>query len=145
MRTRFQPLRWKAASLAAVQIAALYGLAALGNVVSAKLHLPVPGSIIGVVVLFGLLRSGLVKVEWIERGADLLIGELLLFFIPSSVGVIAYAHLFRQDGLKLLAVVAAGTVLVMLVTGSVAEVMWRLRNRSQRSDEGAQAREANAS
>lgn len=139
-----QPSRLRDIGIALVQIAGLYAVTALCNAVVRWLHLPVPGSILGVALVFALLQSGIVKLRWVEQGADLLIRELLLFFIPSSVGVMAYAPLMRQDGWKVVAVVAVGTVLVMVVTGGVAEAVWRARNRTPRVEQNP-SREANAS
>ncbi|WP_206830344.1 CidA/LrgA family protein [Alicyclobacillus fructus] len=144
VRSVLEASRLKQAGFTAVQIAVLYGMTALCNAAVRWLHLSVPGSIVGVLLVFLLLKSGVVKLSWLERGADFLIRELLLFFIPSSVGVMAYAHLMKQDGLKVMAVVVVGTALVMTVTGSVAELVWRVRNR-QANDARTEPNEVNAS
>ncbi len=136
--------RLRATAVALVQIAGLYAVTLACNAVARWLHLPVPGSILGVALVFALLQLGVVKLRWIERGADLLIRELLLFFIPSSVGVMTYAPLMRQDGWKIVAVVVVGTLLVMTVTGGVAEAVWRARNRRPRLEQDP-SREASAS
>lgn len=49
------------------------------DLLARTLHLPVPGSILGMVVLFILLQTRVVKLRWIEVGAAWLLGELLLF------------------------------------------------------------------
>jgi len=71
-----------------VQIGYLYILLFVGNSIARLLHLPIPGSIIGLVLLFLLLQFHMIKLEWIELGAGLLLSELLLFFIPSAIGII---------------------------------------------------------
>lgn len=48
---------------------------------STYLHLP--GSVLGLLLLFLLLQVKIVKVEWVELGAALLLAQLLLFsFLP---------------------------------------------------------------
>ena len=83
-----------------VQIGYLYILLLIGNTIARLLHLPIPGSIIGLVLLFLLLQFHIIKLEWIELGAAVLLSELLLFFIPSAIGVIDYHALFgaRNEG-----------------------------------------------
>lgn len=61
------------------------------------------------------------KLEWIELGAGLLLSELLLFFIPSAIGVIDYDALFGVQGIKVIAVIVGSGVAVMLATGYMAE------------------------
>ncbi len=104
-----------------VQIVYLYILLFVGNSIARILHLPIPGSIIGLVLLFLLLQFHIIKLEWIELGAGLLLSELLLFFIPSAIGVIDYDALFGVQGMKVVLVIVVSAIVVMLVTGYTAQ------------------------
>ncbi|GMA58329.1 holin-like protein CidA [Alicyclobacillus sacchari] len=117
-----------------LQIAILYGLADVGGLISKLLHTPVPGSIFGLMLLFLLLQFRVLKLEWIARGGELLIREMLLFFVPSSVGIMTYGHLMLHEGLQILVTIVTSTAIVMLVTGTIADNIWnaRQRHRSQR-------------
>lgn len=50
------------------------------------------------------------------HGADFLLGELLLFFIPPVVGVIQYQDLLIISGWKILLVILISTTLVMMAS-----------------------------
>lgn len=52
--------------LTVIQIALLFIFARLINWVTALLHINIPGSIIGIVILFTLLHFNIIKLEWIE-------------------------------------------------------------------------------
>lgn len=104
-----------------LQIGYLYIILFVGNSISSLLHMPIPGSILGLGLLFLLLQFKIVKLEWIELGAGLLLSELLLFFIPSAIGVIDYNTLFGVQGMKVIAVIAGSGIVVMLATGYIAE------------------------
>jgi len=106
--------------LAAIQIAGLMGFSLLMNRLAVWMHLPVPGSILGIFVLFLLLHFRIVKLEWVELGANWLLAELLLFFIPAAVGVMNYIPLLEQDGIRILAVVILSTLIVMVSSGLLA-------------------------
>ncbi len=106
--------------LAVVQVAALMGFSELMNRLAAWTHLPIPGSILGIFVLFLLLQFRIVKLEWIELGAAWLLAELLLFFIPAAVGVMNYIPMLEQDGVRILAVVVFSTLIVMISSGLLA-------------------------
>ncbi|OZB93455.1 CidA/LrgA family protein [Paenibacillus sp. XY044] len=103
-----------------VQIAVLMLFSYAMNQLAGLLHLPVPGSILGIIVLFLLLESGVVKLKWIEVGANWLLAELLLFFIPAAVGVMKYFSMLESDGVRILLVVIFSTVVVMASSGLTA-------------------------
>ncbi len=75
------------------QILLLFSYTLIMEKISALLHLKVPGSILGLILLFILLQTKVIKLKWIEVGGNWLVAELLLFFIPSAVGVIQYKQL----------------------------------------------------
>jgi holin-like protein len=102
----------------------------MGNELSPLLHLPVPGSILGMIFLFLALKAGVVRIQWVESGGNFLLGEMLLFFIPPVVGIINYEQLMKIDGWQFLVVILVSTILVMGTTGLVAE--WIARKRGIR-------------
>jgi holin-like protein len=104
-----------------LQIAFLVLLNSVGNVISRVLHLPIPGSIVGLIILFLLLQFKIIKVEWINKGASWLLAELILFFIPSAVGVINYQKAIGSQWGRLVAVIVLGTLTVMAFTGLTAQ------------------------
>ncbi|KQY82114.1 holin [Paenibacillus sp. Root52] len=115
--------------LGILQVAILMAFSLLMNQLAGALHLPVPGSILGMVVLFLLLQTGVVKLRWIEVGAAWLLGELLLFFIPSAVGIMNYMPMLEHDGLQILFIVLLSTFLVMVCTGLVATQIAKRKER----------------
>ncbi len=111
------------------RIAQILGLAALwqfGQTVSALSGLPIPGAVIALVTLLGLLLSGVIPAWLIARGADWLIAELLLFFIPAVMILPRYAGLLLEELLPLAAIVAVGTLLAMAGSALAVDLVWRL-------------------
>ncbi|QOT09692.1 CidA/LrgA family holin-like protein [Paenibacillus sp. JNUCC32] len=87
---------------------------------AAWLNIGIPGSILGIVVVFILLETKILRLEWIELGANWLLAELLLFFIPAAVGIMKYFPMLEAEGLQILAVVLFSTVIVMVSSGLTA-------------------------
>ncbi|WP_339220431.1 CidA/LrgA family holin-like protein [Paenibacillus sp. FSL W7-1332] len=87
---------------------------------AAWLNIGIPGSILGIVVVFILLEIKVLRLEWIELGANWLLAELLLFFIPAAVGIMKYFPMLEAEGLQILAVVLFSTVIVMVSSGLTA-------------------------
>ncbi|MCC9088121.1 CidA/LrgA family holin-like protein [Bacillus pumilus] len=110
---------------------ALFVFAKLMNVLAAFLHLRIPGTILGILVIFLLLHFNIIKLKWIELGAVWLLGELLLFFIPSAVGVIDYGKLLSQSGTSIVLVVLLSTFVVMLSTGMMTQMIAKRKERKK--------------
>lgn len=103
------------------QIVFFVAIARLSDALVDWLALPVPGAIVGILLLFALLKLNVVKLRWIDKGADWLLAEMLLFFIPAAVGVIRYKSLVAHSGLRMAAVILISTVAVMACAGWIGE------------------------
>ncbi|SAK73036.1 CidA/LrgA family protein [Caballeronia ptereochthonis] len=113
----------------ALQSAALAGIWVAADFVARKLALPVPGGVIGLVVLLALLFCGGVAPRWVKAGADWLLSDMLLFFIPAAVAAVQYGGLFMEDGWRLALVVVAGTLMVMVAVAFAVDQAARLERR----------------
>jgi len=116
------------------QIAALYAISYGANGLVAWLKLPVPGSMVGIALLFGLLQAKVVRLEWLEEGAKWLHSEMLLFFIPATVGIMQYAGLLRTNGLAVAVSVVGSTVLVLTCAGYAAQRAAMRKERTARDN-----------
>lgn len=117
-----------------VQIVLIVALSKIADLLVMVLHLPVPGSIVGIALLFALLKLGLIKLSWIDLGAKWLLAEMLLFFIPSTVGIVNYESLVKTSGLSLFIIIVSSTVAVMLCAGFAAQLLSRKQLRSQEQE-----------
>jgi len=90
------------------------------------LGLPVPGGVLGLALLLALLLTGGVAPRWIKAGADWLLSDMLLFFVPAAVAVVQYGGLFKSDGWRLALVVVVGTLLVMVAVAYTVDQAVRL-------------------
>ncbi len=105
--------------------AALLACQLVGEVVARGFGLPVPGPVLGLVLLVAALH---VVQRWrpadpgawertdVVRVSDGLLGGLALLFVPAGVGVVQYLGLLREQALALGVALVASTVLTLLVT-----------------------------
>jgi holin-like protein len=112
------------------QVVFLIAFSWLMNLLMEICHLNIPGSIVGIVVLFVLLQTKLIKLEWIDLGAKWLLAEMLLFFIPSAVGIVQYKDLMLDSGVRILVVVVVSILIVMAGTGLIAENLAKSKERN---------------
>lgn len=97
----------------------LVAFAALGTALTSALALPLPGSVVGMVLLWGALSLGLVRLHWLGDAADGLLAILGLLFVPATVGFIEYLSAGAAWGLWLL-VMTAGLLLGAGLAGVLA-------------------------
>ena len=88
-----------------------------GEIISNQLNLPVPGSIIGMILLFVLLTSHIVKVENVENLANFFLDHLAFFFIPASVGLMTSFASLKGSIFKIILLCILTTIIVIAVTG----------------------------
>lgn len=122
----------KRIALIVTQIIGLAIIAGIGNMITELLHLPLPGTLVGMILLFVLLLTGAVKLEWFEQGAAVLIGELLLFFIPSAIGIIQYSQLFGSTGAMLLGVIVTSIITLLASVTVITLSIMKLRRKGYR-------------
>ena len=89
--------------------------------------LPLPGGILGLILLLAALAFGLVRSDWLRPGVGRLMGHMLLFFIPAMMAPLAHHELFGLVGLKIMAIIVISTTTVMLSTGLIVEACFRHR------------------
>jgi len=89
----------------------------IGKTLQTVANLPISGSIIGLLVLFFALISGIIRLDHVLPTGKLLLQYLVLFFVPVGVGLLNYIELLSQHWQAIVVSSVASTVIVLLVTG----------------------------
>lgn len=87
----------------------------IGEVLARGFALPLPGPVLGLMLLLAALRFPLVR-EPVGECADFLLSHLSLLFIPVGVGVMTHLALLSQYGGRMLFVIVLSTWIGMGVT-----------------------------
>lgn len=88
----------------------------LGEFLNKFVKIPVPGNIIGMVLLLMALLSGKLKLESIEEFGNFLLAHLAIFFIPASVGLMLIFEILEGTWHILLFISVVSTVIIMVTT-----------------------------
>lgn len=115
------------------QMCVIGGVSFVAEILHGLLPLPVPASVYGLVLMTILLISGMVKPEQIEETADYLISIMPVFFIPPTVGLIVSFADIKGSVLKLLLICILSIIVVMAVTGHVAQFIIRFGKKRKES------------
>lgn len=104
-----------------------------GAFVAGVLGAPIPGPVLGMAGLFGILawRDG--ADPWLEATADTLLRHLGLLFVPAGVGIMTQLDRIRGQGAALGITLVVSTLAALLVAGWVLQ---RCLGASARDEEG---------
>jgi holin-like protein len=112
----------------------------IGEVIVRGLNLPMPGPVLGLVLLlvlllardrFAVLARGPLQGDGVESASRGLLAHLSLLFVPAGVGVVQKLDLLAEHGIAILAILVASVVITLLVTVATFLVASRLLARGQ--------------
>ncbi|QIK70736.1 CidA/LrgA family protein [Erysipelothrix sp. HDW6C] len=102
------------------QFMIIAGFAFAGDAIALLLHLPIPGSIIGLILLFLALQFKILELKKVERVGLWLKNNLAFLFVPITVGIITYFDILKTSWLNIVIVLVVSTLFTYLVTAFVA-------------------------
>jgi holin-like protein len=97
-------------------IAVFLLLQIIGESISLLLNLPIPGAVLGMVMMLIclILKYGLI--EEVRPTANILLAHLALLFVPAGIGIIRQTERITSEWLAITLVIVLGTAITMLVT-----------------------------
>ncbi len=115
-----------------LQIGLVFAICLLGQLVSVLIPVPIPGSVISMVLLFLLLYFKAVHVDRIRQKADFLLKNMAFFFVPAGVGIISQFTEIREHLVALLGVVVLTTFLTFGSTALTVQGVMKLQSWSHK-------------
>lgn len=98
-----------------------------GEALARALALPIPGAILGLAIMLVLFARRRLSAVSMRRGAEWLLADMLLFFVPAVLAILNYPEFLGLTGLKILFVILASTIAVMITTALVVDRAFRWR------------------
>lgn len=95
----------------------------IGEWIQETFHLFIPGSIIGMLLLFTLLVTKVLPVRFIEQGTHFILQHMPILFLPVTVGTIQFLDLFAGKGILLIVIALMSTIMVFLTSGWMAQIL----------------------
>lgn len=94
----------------------------LGELLS-FLPLPIPASVYGLLIMLIGLYTGVLRLSDVEDVADWFILIMPVLFVPSAVSLMNVQNELMENLVTIMIVLVISTVIVMVVTGKVAQYM----------------------
>lgn len=105
------------------QLAIILVICFLGEALNRLFNIPIPGNVIGMVILLIALITGIIKLESIEGVTDFLLKHLAFFFVPAGIGVISSFDIIKTSLIPMLIVIVLSTIIVIAVTGITVQLL----------------------
>lgn len=112
-----------------IQLCLRFVFLALGELIVYFTQIPIPSSIIGMILLFIALTLKIVKLKWIEKVCDFFVSNLGFFFIPAGIGVMQYFGLISRQWVPIVMAVGLSTILIIISTGGVMQFFNRVSSK----------------
>ncbi len=106
-----------------VQLMIIFMISLVGEGISSVFHLPVPGSIIGLVLLFLALQFKLLRLRHISMVGNFLLANMTILFLPPAVGIIDKFQVIAPYLLPIILIVLGAIVLNVCVIAVVVQLI----------------------
>lgn len=93
----------------------IYACLYAGQFIATLLPITIPGSIIGMLLLFLLLSLQILPAQWVKPGCHIFIRYMALLFVPIGVGVMQYFDLLRTQFGPIVVSCTISTIIVLVV------------------------------
>ncbi|MHC1747957.1 MAG: CidA/LrgA family protein [Cellulosilyticaceae bacterium] len=113
------------------QIAILFLICILGQGLSHFLPIPIPGSVIGMLLLLGLLLMKWVKIKHVETVGHFLLKNMAFFFIPAGVSVMENYAALQGKIIVLLLICIMTTIITFGATGIAVKMVIGLQEKTR--------------
>lgn len=103
----------------------------IGEALKYVLPLPIPASIYGLVLMFVLLETKVLKVEAVQDAGKFLIEIMPMMFIPAGVGLLKAWDTLKPVLIPIIVILFVSTIVVMGVSGKVTQTMIEAEERKK--------------
>lgn len=104
-----------------LQACGLYSFFLLGSGLKHLFHIPLPGSIIGLLLLLVALQLQVVKLQWVESGSVIFLTVLPLYLLPATIGVMNFSAMFSGKGIWMVVITCISTILTLCISAFITD------------------------
>nr|WP_253940698.1 CidA/LrgA family protein [Fundicoccus ignavus] len=109
----------------------------LGEIVSVAIasFLAIPGSVIGMVLLFLALHFNVLKLSQVDEVGSWLTDNMAILFVPAGVGLMTNFDVLAESWLQLIVIMFVTTILMMIFVGKIVQAIMNKDQKSEKDGE----------
>lgn len=112
----------------------ILGVYIIGELISKGFNLPIPGNILGMLLLFTLLCTNVINVEKVEMVGNFFLDHLAFFFIPAGVALLNSFDMIKSSFIQIVIICLITTVIMIVVTGKVVQFISNKLNKKAKEE-----------
>lgn len=107
----------------------------LGELVSTMIagFVAIPGSVIGMILLFFALHFKWIKMEQVDEVGTWLTDNMAIFFVPAGVGLMTNFDVLAESWLQLLIIMLVTTAVMMWFVGRIVQVVQKRTTKEDKN------------
>lgn len=98
----------------------------VSKIIESFMPIPMPASVIGLVLLFVLLCTGVVKLGQVETVGTALTNNIGFLFVPAGISVVNSLGILSQSPFLIIALIIISTILLLICTGFISQMIMKL-------------------
>ncbi|MCF1684418.1 CidA/LrgA family protein [Tetragenococcus halophilus] len=112
------------------QIFWIFLFALAGEALSLLIPIAIPGSVIGMVLLFFALHFGWLEMEKVADVGNFLTDNMAIFFVPAGVGLMSHLDILASIWGRLLIIIFVSLITVLTLVGIIVQ---GIKNKAEKS------------
>lgn len=110
----------------------LFAICFAGHILSTLIPIPIPTSVISMVLLFILFATKALKRDALDQMGDFLLDHMALFMIPASVSLIESIHLISNQLLAFIFICIVSTITTFFITAYTVKLVCAIQRRCKK-------------
>lgn len=111
------------------QIGIIFAICWISTVIESLLPFSFPASVLGMLLLFLCLVTGILKIHHIQEKSDFLLSNMAFFFVPAGVSMINYLDVLVKNLIALVVISVISTFITFAATAYSMKLALKLLNR----------------
>lgn len=117
----------------------IFGIYLVGELIVSLTHIPIPGNIIGLLLLLLGLCTKVIKVSQVETVANFFLDNLAFFFLPAGVSLMNSFGIIKASIIQIIIVCIITTAIIIASTGLIVQFIVNLLNKNKKGTEESES------
>jgi len=100
----------------------------LGDSITYITKIPIPGNVIGMIMLTISLKIEIIKLDSVRPAAEILVKNMAFLFVPPGVGIMIYFNLIKREFIPIFLSYILSTLAVLYIVGKFQQTLDKKNN-----------------
>lgn len=113
------------------QVLVIASVLFVSSIIESFMPIPMPASVIGLVLLFILLCTGVIKLGQVEKVGTALTNNIGFLFVPAGISVVNSLDIISASPILIIGLIIISTILLLVFTGFASQILMRMTTKDK--------------